>query len=258
MRRLIFSLLFLGFILISLSGQAYWFEFSEAKRLHAAGDLGDSLQILLKLRTEFGTEPEISFYMGKIYWAQNQFALASDYIFEAWDTAEISADSDLWYEISLYILSTFRFRREFEDDWILVAKELIRRTEDLIQLPEIDWSDQLVRLGSDRFFELYRFSNPLAEKAYRYLGLHYFENEDYEQAEENLLKLILSYTSTLGSYLLDRDPAYRYYNLRLLYLDLSLIRELDTYIVQEPIQESAIILSLMYKRSDQQGQAADW
>jgi len=139
--------------------------------------------------------PEAEYWLGETYRAEGELPLALRQYERAWGSRALLETPGFETEILYKITDVHRIRREYQ--------EMERRANEIIEGVDFGgvprdslWTGNQIRAamarilendGVGRFFSLYRYNNPVTERAHRLLGFFCFSSNRYSLAAEHLM-----------------------------------------------------------------------
>ena len=156
--------------------------------------LKGSAQKALEALGRLKAYPEAEYWLGESYRAEGELALAMNQYQRALDDRSLLETPAFDVEILYRITDVHRMRREYQD-MEKRANEIITGTgPDGVPRDKL-WGSNPIRTamarimeneGVNRFLVLYRYNNPVTEKAHRLLGFFCYASNRYSLAVEHL------------------------------------------------------------------------
>ncbi|MDR2078186.1 MAG: hypothetical protein LBP74_00510 [Treponema sp.] len=167
--------------------------------------LGNSARRALDQFDRLKNYPEAEYWIGEIYRLEGEFPAALSQYQKALSQRSLLETPEFAVEILYKMADIYRLRQEYV--------EMEQRLLEIIEGAGPDgrprnvlWSQEFVRTammrtlgnnGVDRFLTLYRFYNPLVERAHRLLGNFYYASGRHGPAAEHLLFAFLIQNSLI-------------------------------------------------------------
>jgi hypothetical protein len=173
--------------------------------------LEGSVQAALTKIGELKAYPEAEYWLGEVYRAEGEWAIALSQYQKAYDERELLEAPGFDVEILYTTAELRRLRREF-NEMEETYREILTRdtlwTQDADSFMRQAMTRTLENNGVDRFLFMYRYDNSAAEKAHRMLGFYYYDSGRYHNAAEQLLFSFLIQSTLLAGELTRRDYDY--------------------------------------------------
>ena len=215
------------------SSPSAWRELEEGKRLFEQGELGEALQRFQKAISLSGTYPEGEFWIGRVFEAEGEYALAIEQYKKAYTDRQYLLISDDQFDIMYHLAAIHYHLKEYgsyEDDL-----EKILSTQSRTPVLDRNLMPAMIATfknrGIDRYFILYRAREEEKVGAFGDIGIFYYKTGRYTDATMNLLMAITIPVSVIVDYMRNDEPEYEYYEMGLFLEDTGKSETMTEYLV---------------------------
>jgi tetratricopeptide (TPR) repeat protein len=220
--------------------------------------LGSSLKDLAAKIDLCASYPEAERWIGKVFLAEGETALAEAQLKKALSQAPSLQTAGEAYEIryelaALYLSKRDYFLMEKELAGILAADDLYSRESDARRLEAM--SRTVGERGIDEFLTLYRHESDFAARAYAALGEFYYKNGRYAQGVKHAMLAVDVSVTRIVNEVVKRDVDYRYTNLSSLLSDVRADGELSSYARASRLPDSLYYLAMSLRGTGHEASA---
>jgi tetratricopeptide (TPR) repeat protein len=195
--------------------------------------LGGSARKALEQFDRLKNYPEAEYWIGEVYRIEGELSIALSQYQRALEQREFLENAGFDLEILYKIAGIHRLRQEYT--------EMERRLLEILEQDSLWFGESRILFrnammktlennGINRFLTVYRYTNPLVERAHRLLGYFYYASGRYSRAEEHLLFAFLIQNSVLMEEIIRRRFDFTFSSLNDLMGELTGRPELLTYL----------------------------
>ena len=167
--------------------------------------LKGSAKLALEQLDKLKNYPEADYWIGEVYQAEGELALALRQYERAWENRTLLETSGFDTEILYKITDIHRIRGEYQE-MEKQANEIIGGTDSSGAPRDSLWAGNQIQAamtrilgneGVSRFLTLYRYNNTVTEKAHRLLGFYQYASSRFSPAAEHLMFAFLIQNTVL-------------------------------------------------------------
>jgi tetratricopeptide (TPR) repeat protein len=207
-------------------------------------DLGGLASASLDIFDSLKACPEAEFWIGEIYRIEGSPAIAIKQYERALSMADRLTDPVLETEI-LFRLAAFQ---KINGNY----NEMERRLQQILERDTL-WTSSFVKSamqrtleneGVDRFFMMYRYKNPVTEKAHRLLAEYFYQSGRHQRAAEHYLSAwMITATTIIEAYQSKQIDDFRFTTLSAVTADLSRRPDITAYMDETDYYRTAYYLA---------------
>ena len=213
--------------------------------------LNGSVKRVLEAVNRLKNYPDAEYWLGESYRAEGELALALRQYGRALENRDLLETPGFDTEILYKITDVHRMRREYQE-MEKNANEIIEG-KDPLGTPRDDlWSHNQIRAamarllendGVNHFLLLYRYHNPVTERAHRLLGFFCYASSRYSLAAEHLTFAFLIQNTVLIDEVVRHNYDYTFTTLQDLMASVRPYRNLTDYIDETEYYRTAYYLA---------------
>jgi tetratricopeptide (TPR) repeat protein len=199
----------------------------------AKADLHGRASTSLDIFDSLKVYPEAEFWIGEVYRMEGSAAIAIKQYERALSMADKLADPALETEI-LFRLASFQKINGNYNEMERRLQQILERdtlwTQDASSFVKNAMLRTLETEGVDRFFDLYRYKNAVAEKAHRLLAEYFYQSGRHQRAAEHyLFAWMIAATTVIEAYQSKLITEFKFTTLSSVTADLSRRPDITAY-----------------------------